>query len=72
MKVSFYQFVLRYRGGSHMDGKHRFADRVFSLHDFPKGTNDFYELSNYIEMQADEDMPASIFDELWEEYQARR
>lgn len=55
-----------------MDGKHRFADRVFSLHDFPKGTNDFYELSNYIEMQADEDMPASIFDELWEEYQARR
>lgn len=72
MRDSFYQFVLRYRGGSGKDSKHLFAERVFETHDFPKASKDFNELSHYIEMQADDEMPASTFDELWEEYLARR
>ncbi|MBM7705613.1 YozE family protein [Chryseomicrobium aureum] len=71
MRDTFYQFVLRHRGGSASNPKHRFAERVFELHDFPKNTNDFYELSTYIEMQADDAIPASIFDELWEEYKTK-
>lgn len=71
MRDSFYQFALRYRGGSKTDSKHRFAERVFELHDFPKSSTDFQELSLYIEMQADDDLPASTFDELWEEYASR-
>lgn len=72
LKDSFYQFVLRYRDSKRADAKQQFAERVFETHDFPKSSNDFHELSNYIEMQADSEMPASVFDVLWEEYEARR
>lgn len=72
LKDSFYQFVLRYRDSLRADSKQLFAERVFDTHDFPKSSIDFHELSRYIEMQADSEMPASVFDELWEEYQARR
>lgn len=72
MKDSFYQFALRHRGGIKNDAKYRFAEKMFDSHDFPKASTDFHQLSTYIEMQADEDLNASVFDELWEEYQSRR
>ena len=35
---------------------------------FPKQSEEFDELSTYIEMQADEFMTTSAFDELWDLY----
>ncbi len=68
MYQSFYLFALKYRGGQKNDRKTLFAETMFLTHDFPKAETSFYELSNYIEELAHPDMPATVFDELWDLY----
>ncbi|WP_088006288.1 YozE family protein [Indiicoccus explosivorum] len=71
MKKSFYQFALAYRGGGKGDRHARFAEAMFHDHSFPKTSGDFDEISRYLEEKADADMPAAIFDELWNAYEER-
>ncbi|PZX07578.1 uncharacterized protein YozE (UPF0346 family) [Psychrobacillus insolitus] len=68
MKQSFYLYALKYRGGQMKDNKSQFADTMFHLHDFPKYDSTFDSLSNYIEELAHPEMPAVVFDELWDLY----
>lgn len=68
MKQSFYLYALKYRGGQKSDMKSRFAENMFHQHDFPKSETSFHELSQYIEELAHPEMPAVVFDELWEHY----
>ncbi len=63
---TFYEFVLTYRGASNEKGD--FAEAVFEDSLFPRGTFNFHEISQYVELQADVKMKTSIFDELWDEY----
>lgn len=65
----FYHFVLTYRGAS--DEKGAFAEAVFEDMAFPKTSISFDELSAYVEMQADDGMSTSVFDELWEAYRVK-
>jgi uncharacterized protein YozE (UPF0346 family) len=41
---------------------------MFVDHAFPKGSEDFDELSNYLELQSDAYLTLDAFDELWELY----
>ena len=66
---TFYHFVLTYRGAS--DEKGAFAEAVFEDMAFPKASISFDELSAYVEMQADDAMSTSVFDELWEAYRVK-
>lgn len=68
MNQSFYLFALKFRGGQKKDKKAQFADNMFHLHDFPKAETSFHVLSQYIEELAHPDMPAVVFDEIWELY----
>lgn len=68
MKKSFYHYVLTFRGGEWSDEKTRFAESVFIDHGFPKTSEDFEELSSYIEFQSDEYIITSAFDQLWDLY----
>ncbi|MFC4411293.1 YozE family protein [Chungangia koreensis] len=68
MNHSFYHFVLKYRGGPKGDMKAVFAESMFKDHGFPKYEESFDPLSKYIEEIADPQMPASVFDDLWKEY----
>ncbi|WP_144509713.1 YozE family protein [Bacillus sp. FJAT-22090] len=68
MKQSFYLYALKYRGGQKSDKKSLFAENMFRQHDFPKAEISFHALSQYIEELAHPEMPAVIFDELWESY----
>lgn len=68
MRHSFYQHVLTYRGGGKMDALSDFAEAMFLDHTFPKQSEDFDELSRYIEEAAHEEMTAVRFDELWVVY----
>ncbi|MEK4485560.1 YozE family protein [Psychrobacillus sp. FSL H8-0484] len=68
MNQSFYLFALKFRGGQKKDKKAQFADNMFHLHDFPKAEASFNVLSQYIEELAHPDMPAIVFDEIWELY----
>ena len=66
---TFYEFALTYRGAS--DGKGTFAEAVFEDSLFPRSSKNFQDLSDYIEMLANDDMKTAIFDELWEEYASK-
>lgn len=68
MRQSFYLFALKFRGGQKGDGKEIFANSMFDHHDFPKAETSFHTISLYIEELADPNMPAIIFDEIWEYY----
>ncbi|MEK4229296.1 YozE family protein [Solibacillus sp. FSL H8-0538] len=71
MKKSFYHYVLTFRGGEWSDQKSRFSEAVFIDPAFPKISSSFDELSSYIEMQADEYLTTTAFDELWELYSVK-
>lgn len=71
MRHSFYQFALTYRGGGKNDVFARFAEAMFLDHTFPKQSEDFDELSRYIEEAADADMTAITFDDFWVLYEER-
>ena len=66
---TFYEFVLTFRGAANEKGD--FAEAVFEDSLFPRRTSNFHELSQYVEMQADDYMKISIFDEIWEEYASK-
>lgn len=63
---TFYEFVITCRGAT--DDRGIFAEAVFEDSMFPKRSMSFHEISQYVEMQANDEMKASVFDELWEEY----
>lgn len=65
MRHTFYQFALNYRGGAKSDSFSTFAEAMFLDHTFPKFSEDFDELSRYIEEAAHSEMTAVIFDEFW-------
>ncbi|WP_419962142.1 YozE family protein [Psychrobacillus sp. BM2] len=68
MRQSFYLFALKFRGGQKEDEKVKFANEMFNHHDFPKAETSFNKISLYIEELADPNMPATVFDEIWEYY----
>lgn len=69
LKKSFYHFTLTFRGGEWSDEKVRFAESMFLDHAFPKMSDSFEELTNYIEFQSDEYMTIGAFDQLWDLYE---
>jgi uncharacterized protein YozE (UPF0346 family) len=66
--LTFYQFVMTYRGRKKANDNSRFADWVFFDHDFPKHSTDYDELSNYLEWNSPFTNAITVFDKLWEEY----
>lgn len=68
MGKSFYHYVLTFRGGDWSDEKTRFAESMFIDPGFPKTSANFDKLSSYIELQSDEYLTTSAFDELWDLY----
>lgn len=68
LKKSFYHYVLTFRGGDWSDSKARFSESMFIDPSFPKSSTDFDELSSYIELQSDEFLTTTAFDELWALY----
>lgn len=66
---TFYEFVITYRGASNDLGY--FAEAVFNDSLFPRASKSFEEISQYVEMQGESDMKTSIFDDIWQEYEAK-
>ncbi|QGH34731.1 YozE family protein [Gracilibacillus salitolerans] len=65
---SFYQFMMRYRGNKQLDDARRLADWMFYDHDFPKHSQDYYEISSYIEWHIPFPEAIATYDHLWDEY----
>ncbi|MCJ1777488.1 YozE family protein [Mammaliicoccus sciuri] len=66
-QYSFYQYALTKRSEKSEVGK--LADLIFQDLSFPKFTNDYHTLSDYLETEAMFTQPMNVFDDLFESYE---
>lgn len=64
----FYTFLMKYRQPKEVDEMTKFANEAFNDHTFPKQSNNYDELSRYLEMNGHYLRSMSIFDEAWDAY----
>lgn len=70
--LTFYQFMMTYRGNKISNDQDRLAEWMFNDHDFPKFSTDYNELSDYLEWTSPFMNAITIFDQLWEVYLIKR
>lgn len=68
MRRSFYHYIQTFKGGSHKLAETQFADHVSRDIQFPKHSEDYNEISSYLEMNVDYLSNMHFFDALWEQY----
>jgi uncharacterized protein YozE (UPF0346 family) len=68
MIKSFYHFLMKYRHPEPKDAISVFANEAFLDHSFPKTSEDYHELSTYLEFNGHYLESMTIFDEAWELY----
>lgn len=68
MIKSFYHFLMKYRHPEPKDAISVFANEAFLDHSFPKTSEDYHELSSYLEFNGHYLESMTIFDEAWELY----
>jgi uncharacterized protein YozE (UPF0346 family) len=65
---SFYHFLLKYRALKPKDEISEFANAAYEDHGFPKQSKDYYELTNYLELNGLYLKSMSTFDHVWDLY----
>lgn len=70
--LTFYQFLMTYRGQKVPNDESKLADWCFYDHDFPKYSIDYDEISNYLEWNSPFPHALRTFDKLWDEYLLKR
>lgn len=68
MSKSFYHFLMKYRHPAPKDEISAFANQAYLDHSFPKTSEDYQEISVYLELNGHYLKSMSIFDQAWEEY----
>jgi uncharacterized protein YozE (UPF0346 family) len=68
MYKSFYHFLMKYRTTKPKDAISRFANSAYDDLSFPKNSEDYDEISSYLEINAHYPESMAVFDEAWEEY----
>ncbi|MCM3724287.1 YozE family protein [Neobacillus cucumis] len=68
MRKSFYHFLMKYRHPEPKDDISNFANNAFLDHGFPKTSEDYHQISLYLEMHGQYLKSMSVFDEAWEHY----
>lgn len=68
MEMSFYQYLMTERDPYKQDPITHFANDAFKDSMFPKHSEDYYEISRYLEMNAHYLPSMTIFDEAWDVY----
>lgn len=69
MIKSFYHFLMKYRHPAPKDEISLFANHAYLDHSFPKVSEDYDEISSYLELNGQYLESMSIFDEAWQQYQ---
>ena len=70
-RESFYQFLMTQRNPNGADEVEQFANNGFLDSAFPKQSQDFTEISQYLEENADYLPSMTIFDVAWQQYLAK-
>lgn len=68
MSKSFYHFLMKYRHPSPKDSISSFANEAYQDHSFPKTSEDYHEISLYLELNGSYLEGMSVFDEAWQLY----
>lgn len=72
MRESFYHFMRNLRDPNNIDDKTQVAYAISNDGQFPKTATDYDEVSRYLETQVDYMPSMDVFDQLWDEYQAKK
>lgn len=69
MRRSFYHYLLTQRGHNVGDPVEDFAASVAKDNNFPKQSQDYHELSSYLELNVNYLSSMDLFDQVWDNYQ---
>ncbi|MGG5253929.1 YozE family protein [Neobacillus sp. SM06] len=69
MSKSFYHFLMKYRHPAPKDAISRFANQAYEDHSFPKTSEDYHEISSYLELNGLYLESMTVFDDAWQLYQ---
>ncbi|AZB43211.1 YozE family protein [Bacillus sp. FJAT-42376] len=67
---SFYHYLMKYRHPKPKDEISRFANHAYMDHSFPKYSDEYHEISDYLELNAGYMESMAVFDEAWDLYKA--
>lgn len=67
-RKSFYQYLMTERNPDSSEPLAQFANNAFFDQSFPKQSQDYQEISNYLELNAGYLPSMLIFDQAWERY----
>ncbi|MHC5217570.1 YozE family protein [Enterococcus sp. LJL128] len=67
MRRSFYHYLVTLKGPA-ADSETQFANAAAKDIRFPKHSEDYHEISSYLEMEVNYLPTMTVFDELWEKY----
>lgn len=71
MNQSFYQYLMTERHSLEPDDITRFAHDAELDDNFPKRSEDYHEISQYLEMNGHYLPSMTVFDEAWETYKEK-
>lgn len=69
VRMSFYHYLMTQRNPNSANEVEQFANNAFFDSAFPKQSQDFEEISKYLEENADYLPSMTIFDTAWQKYQ---
>ncbi|WP_025022060.1 YozE family protein [Ligilactobacillus hayakitensis] len=70
-RMSFYQYLMTERNPNSHDEIAKFANDAFYDQAFPKNSDDYDEISRYLELNAGYLHSMTIFDNSWANYQEK-
>lgn len=65
---SFYKYMMQYRGANKSLAERKLADWMYHDHDFPRQSESYDEISQYLEWTSPFNEAIMLFDRLWEDY----
>lgn len=68
MLKSFYHFLMKFRHPKPKNAISQFANDAYLDHSFPKNSEEYEEISNYLELNGHYLPSMVVFDEAWELY----
>lgn len=68
MRRSFYQYLMTLKGPSHLDEEQIFATHASHDIQFPKHSDDYEDISSYLELNVDYLENMDLFDAIWQKY----
>lgn len=68
MRRSFYQYLMTLKGPSHLDEEQIFATHASQDIQFPKHSDNYEDISSYLELNVDYLENMDLFDAIWQKY----